>query len=334
MDCDLEVDGDMRPGPAPASTSANILAQPTGSASSLGVRVVGRSYQTPILSTSNLSVVAMLDAAKIPFDAAYVDRMIDVPAPVDGSSFFEDLHGDPDLETFGIRLQALAKANHGWLGFSFVTELARALASDRAEVVGFFAARRRAYKRQASKIVAHGRNLNRVHGKLATVYAAGCFAIRFKLLPFIAAELLEAVLTCEPDHVAFVAKELGGAFATGANPVAAATLSPYARMKAYVFGPARKKFIDLRKPGARVPPGHVHARAPGYLGLYRGNKEIWLPYACFERIAGNPTESRTLKAELHAKRRIASEGRGSGRSFSVKRDIPGLGRMRVIALRD
>jgi hypothetical protein len=69
----------------------------------------------------------MLGAAKIPFDAAYVDRMIDVPAPGDGSSFFEDLHGYPDLETFGIRLQELAKANHGWLGFDFVTELAKGL---------------------------------------------------------------------------------------------------------------------------------------------------------------------------------------------------------------
>ncbi len=73
--------------------------------------------------------------------------MIEVPVPGDGSSFFEDLHDYKDLETFGVGLQALAKANHGWLGFYFVSELARALASDRAEVVRFFEARRRAYKR-------------------------------------------------------------------------------------------------------------------------------------------------------------------------------------------
>jgi Domain of unknown function (DUF927) len=296
-----------------------------------------RSYQTPILSTSNPSVVAMLRAAKLPFDAAYVDRMIDVPAPGDGSSFFEDLHDYPDLEAFGVRLQELAGANHGWLGFYFVTELARALASDRAEVVKFFAARRNAYKRQASKIVAHGRNLNRVHGKLATVYAAGCLAIRFKLVPFIFAELLAAILTCERDHVAFIAKALGGAYALAANQSAAATpRTPFEALKAYLFGPVAKSFIDLRKAGASVPPGHVHASAPGYLGLYRGNKEIWLPYACFERIAGGPAESHALKAELHAKRLIASERRGKTRSFSVKRDIPGipgLDRPRVIALR-
>lgn len=289
-------------------------------------------YQTPILSTSNLSVVAMLDAAKIPFDAAYLDRMIDVPAPGNGSSFFEDLHGYPDLETFGIRLQELAQQNHGWLGFYFVTELAKALVSDRAEVIKFFKARRQAYRRQASKIVAPGRNLNRVHGKLATVYAAGCFAFRFKLLPFNRAELLGAILTCERDHVAFVAKELGEAVASTGNPVAAATLSPYARLKAYVFGPARKKFIDLRRDGARVPAGHRHRTAFGYLGLHEGIEEIWLPNTRFEQVVGGRSAGNELKAELHAEGHIAIDERDGDRYYTVKRDIAGVGRVRVVAL--
>jgi hypothetical protein len=245
------------------------------------------------------------------FDAAYVDRMIDVPAPGDGSSFFEDLHDYRDLETFGIRLQELAGANHGWLGFYFVRELAQALASDRVEVVRFFRARRQAYKRQASKIVTPERNLNRVHGKLATVYAAGCFAIRFKLLPFNFAELLKAVLTCERDHVAFVAKELGGAVATGANPVAAsAPRMPYEALKAYLNGPVARKFINLRKAGARVPPGHVHAHAPGYLGLHQGNKEIWLPNARFERVAGReePGQSIEGRASREGTHRVREAG--------------------------
>ena len=157
------------------------------------------------------------------------------------------------------------------------------------------------------------------------------FASRF--LPFTEADLLEAVITCERDHIAFIAKELGGAYALGASPVAtAAPRTPYQALEAYLFGPVAKSFIDLRQPGARVPPGHVHASAPGYRGLCRGKREIWLPYACFERIAGGPAASRALQAQLHAKGRIASEGRGPGRSFSVKRDIPGLGRTRVIAL--
>jgi hypothetical protein len=173
-----------------------------------------------------------------------------------------------------------------------------------------------------------------VHGKLATVYAADCMAIRFRLLPVTRAELLEAILTCERDHVAFISKELGGPVAPGASQVAAAApLTAYQALKAYLNGPVAKKFIDLREPGASVPPGHVHASAPGYLGLYRGSNEIWLPYACFRRIAGGKGAAQALMAELHAKGLIMSERRGKTRSFSVKRDIPGLDRPRVIALR-
>jgi hypothetical protein len=91
--------------------------------------------------------------------------------------------------------------------------------------------------------------------------------------------------------------------------------------------------INTSRKKTSVPPGHVHASAPGYLGTYRGNKEIWLPYARFASIAGGPAESRALKAELHAKGLIMSELGGKRGSFSVKRDVPGLGRVRVIALR-
>ena len=124
-----------------------------------------------------------------------------------------------------------------------------------------------------------------MHGKLATVYAAGCFAIRFKLLPFNFAELLGAVLTCERDHVAFVAKELGEAVASAGNPIAAAKSSPYARLKAYVFGPARKKFIDLREPARACRRGISTTALPATWASYGGNKVIWLPYVCFAQIA-------------------------------------------------
>ena len=109
---------------------------------------------------------------------------------------------------------------------------------------------------------------------------------------------------------------------------------PTRRLRPISSDPLAKSFIDLREPGASVPPGHVHASAPGYRGLYGDEQEIWLPYACFERIAGGPAESHALKAELHAKKTNQVRAAGPrGCSFSIKRDIPGLGRLRVIALR-
>jgi uncharacterized protein (DUF927 family) len=294
-----------------------------------------RTSYTPILSTSNVSVPQMLKLTRRHGDDfSYIDRLFDIPPPAGGQGFFENLHGFSNLVEFRDRLLELARLHYGLAGRAYVWHVAHALRKDRDEFVAFLKERREQYLRAVAQLTAPGRRLLRVHGKFATIYAAGCAAIRFKILPFTEVDLLEAVKTCERDHIAFIAKELGGAYALDASPSAAATpRTPYEALKAYLNGPLAKSFINLRTPGARVPPGHVHDRAPGYRGLYRGNKEIWLPYSCFERIAGGPAKSQALKTELHAKRLIASEGQGKRQYFTVKRDIPGLGRVRVIALR-
>jgi Domain of unknown function (DUF927) len=294
-----------------------------------------RTSYTPNLSTSNLSVPQLLKLTRRhDNDFSYIDRLLDIPAPAGGHGFFENLHGFPDLGKFRDKLNELAGLHYGLAGRAYVWHIADALRKDRDEFVAFLKERQEQYLRAVAHLTAPGRRLLRVHNKFATVYAAGCAAIRFKILPFTEADLLEAVMTCERDHIAFIAKELGGAYALDANPNAAgAPPTPYEALKAYLNGPLAKTFINLRTPGATVRPGYVHDTAPGYLGQYRGNKEIWLPYACFERIAGGSDAAKALMAELQAKRLITSERRGQRRSFSVKREIPGLGRVRVIALR-
>jgi hypothetical protein len=293
-----------------------------------------RTSYTPILSTSNLSVPQMLKLTRRRVDDfSYIDRLLDVPPPAGGDGYFEDLHGFANVAKFSDRLLELARLHYGLAGSAYVWRVAHALRRNRDEFVVFLKERREQYLRAVAHMTAPGRRLLRVHGKFATIYAAGCAAIRFKILPFIEADLLEAVKTCERDHIAFIAKELGGAYALNPGQVAAGTPhTPYQALKAYLNGPVAKAFIDLRT-GASVPPGHVHDSAPGYLGLYRGSREIWLPYACFERIAGSSDAAKALMTELHAKRLIASERRSQSRSYSVKREIPGLDRVRVIALR-
>jgi hypothetical protein len=290
---------------------------------------------TPILSTSNRSVPQMLKLTRRRADDfSYIDRLFDIPPPAGAHGFFEDLHGFSNLGEFRDRLVELARLHYGLAGRAYVWHIAHALRKNRDEFVGFLKERREQYRRAVGHMIAPGRRLLRVHGKFATVYAAGCAAIRFKIFPFTEAELLEAVMKCERDHIAFIAKELGGAYALDASPNAPAPpRTPYQALKAYLNGPMLKTFIDLRTPGASVPPGHVHDSASGYLGLYRSNKEIWLSYPCFERIAGSSDAAKALMAELHAKNLIASEKRGQTSSFSVKREILGLGRVRVIALR-
>jgi hypothetical protein len=185
----------------------------------------------------------------------------------------------------------------------------------------------------AAAVGAPGGDLPHRPGQFATIHAAGGAAICCQILPLTEADVIEAVSHCARDHVAFVAQEPGGAVASEAHSVAVvAPPTPYAALRAYLDGPGARRFIDLRQPGARVPRGHVHARARGYCGLYRGHPEIWLPHACFERVAGGPAQARALKTELHAQGLIVSERRGQRRCFSIKRDVPGLGRVRVVVL--
>jgi hypothetical protein len=77
------------------------------------------------------------------------------------------------------------------------------------QLVAFVNARCEAYLKAAESIPAPGRDVDRLHSKFATIYAAGCTAIRFQILPVSKDELRGAVLTCERDHIAFIAKELG-----------------------------------------------------------------------------------------------------------------------------
>ena len=56
-----------------------------------------RSWFGTLLSTSNVSVMELLKAAGREFDAAYIDRLPDIPAPKGGHGMFEDLHGFDDV---------------------------------------------------------------------------------------------------------------------------------------------------------------------------------------------------------------------------------------------
>jgi len=84
--------------------------------------------------------------------------------------------------------------------------------------------------------------------------------------------------------------------------------------------------------GARPPLGQAHGKAAGYLGRHLGHDEFWLTNTRFEQIAGGRAEGNALKLKLDAKRLIVSERRGKTHNYVVKRDIPGLGRKRVVAL--
>ncbi len=279
---------------------------------------------TPVLSTSNTSVLALVRGLGNSADeASYIDRLMDVPPPEDCDCFFEDLHGARDVAQYCAWMDALAAQHHGRVGYVFALRFARALKTNRDGLKAFFLARREEYIQAAAGITATGRDLTRVHGRNATIYAAGCLATHFGIFPVAAEDLLEAVLTCERDHVAFVAREQGAA--------AAMQRAPFDRLKDYLTA-NKGSFADVRGPEASLPEDHDHERCPGYVGTHRGRREYWLTDKRFEEIAGGKSRANRLKADLLGRGLIATEGRGNALNFVVKRQIPGLGRKYVVAL--
>ena len=63
--------------------------------------------------------------------------------------------------------------------------------------------------------------MTRVSDRFATMYAAACLAVRYRILPFTEEEVKAALLTCQRDHVAFVDREYG--IAGAPSPGAAST---------------------------------------------------------------------------------------------------------------
>jgi hypothetical protein len=138
---------------------------------------------------------------------------------------FEDLHGFQDVGEFSAHLKKLASANHGLAGREFVRRMSKKHADDPQEQLDFLNAREKAYKTKAKARITSSGDLTRIHDKFSTVYAAGSLAIREGILPFEGKDLLDAILTCEEDHVRFVEDELAG--------IAQSQLPPIECLRAY-----------------------------------------------------------------------------------------------------
>jgi hypothetical protein len=318
-----------------------------GHATARYTELTRQTWSVPLLSNSNKSLLAILLALEFEFDAAYVDRLPDIPPPTGCTCFFEDLHGSCDVAEYEARLRGLAEQHHGWAGWHYAKRFERALAADPEELQRFIEAAREEYRQAAAGITSGWRDLVRLHSRFATIYASGCLAHRFRVLPLSPAELLAADLTCARDHVAFVEKEVrrlgvpvspAGAQPTntaqdGSGTLAVPDRSPLTRLTQYLEAKIPNGLIDLRDPATALPQNHDHDNSPGYIGIHDGAVEIWLSNARFEKIAGGKRESRTLKRLLVGSGVVKVWGRGNGKvGPTVKRHITNLGLCWVVAM--
>jgi hypothetical protein len=312
------------------------------------------------LSNSNKSLLAILMGLEFGFDAAYVDRLPDFPPPHGCACFFEDLHGARDVAEYESRLRALAEQHHGWAGWYYGKQFERALNADSEELKAFITTAREEYRQAAAGITSGWRDLVRLHGRFATIYASGCLARRFDVLPLPRAELLAADLASARDHVAFVEQEVRRlgvpvspahasevvAVGSAGQPPAyteAPAVTPFDRLRCFInAGNKSKNFLDLRAPGlSRLrfqlklrAQQKQNMRAPVFVGQHDGQKEYLFPSDRFEEIAGSARDALALKKKLFGRGLIETTQRGHSVSYVVKRSLPDGSRPFFVIIRD
>ena len=136
-----------------------------GHATARYTEITRQTWSVPLLTNSNKSLLDVLLRLEFEFDAAYVDRLPDIPPPGGCACFFEDLHGSRDVAAFEARLRALAEKHHGWAGRHYGKRFERALSADRGELKTFIDAAREEYRQAAADIRSSWRDLVRLHGR-------------------------------------------------------------------------------------------------------------------------------------------------------------------------
>ena len=317
---------------------------------------VGRvAFSTPTLSSANVSWVHIARELKRPYLIyPLVDRIMEFGRPAACPYVFEGITTREEFRIYGNELRRLARNHFGWAGPEFARRLERWMKADLRAVEAFVAARREAYHAAAADIESScGRDVGRISNRFATLYVAGCLAIRFQIFPFTEAEVLEALLTCHRDHVAFVDEQLstspgirpaiirGQAATTTQAPIKSAAAvpvtTPFERLRRFVHPHTRCGFVDLRglsRSRFILRKLRLRRSTGGPVLGYVANDEYWLPYAEFVRVAGGAQRARTLKLDLVRLRLIKTVGRGGGQeSFVAKRSLPDGQRQFFVVLR-
>jgi len=164
-----------------------------------------RSWRGYFLATSNYSLNRLCQLGKRVIDDAEHGRMADIPVPSGKHGVFEQLHGFNSGQDLADELQRRSRKYCGSAGREFLRKLVRERRRDEKDLRKQLNADRKAYlKELTAKLSPTDRKpLNRVTGRYANTFSAGCLAIRFGILPWKREELLEAILSCQMDALRF-----------------------------------------------------------------------------------------------------------------------------------
>jgi hypothetical protein len=132
---------------------------------------------------------------------------------------------------------------------------------------------------------------------MATIYAAGAYAIECGILLWSKKELGRALLHCEKAHVEHVTPYLGQA-AKARKPVGGVVRTPMQRLEDHVANNA-SRFVDLRKKRLSRRTQDVHQDCAGYINCGAdGSVEYLFSNKKFMEICGGQRNARIVKSEL------------------------------------
>jgi putative DNA primase/helicase len=154
------------------------------------------------LSTSNLTLDELADQGGVPIDDQHRGRLVDIGLPLGPGTFgiYEELHGFTDGAALTDAIKARCRSVFGTPGDRLVREVYKNKTS-RSAAKKFVSARRTYYiNRIRQEAKSKGlKPLERATARFATVYAAGCLAIKYGIFTWDRKNLFRAILSCQLD---------------------------------------------------------------------------------------------------------------------------------------
>jgi putative DNA primase/helicase len=250
------------------------------------------------LSTSNPCLDELADQGGVPVDDQHRGRLVDINLPSGPGTFgiYENLHGFNDGAKLTDALKSRCRSVFGTPGYQFVRKLYKDKAS-RSAAKKFVSARRTYYidriKRETR--LKGLKPLERATARFATVYAAGCLAIRYRIFTWARKDLFRAVLSCQLDGLAVAGRK------TDQVTNLRQKLTDYLVQN-------RRSFVSLN---GRTPTRDKHefGSVPGYAHTHNGINWFYLTSNQLKTIIGTDKAAGRLKTHLIEQGSMASTGK-------------------------
>ena len=254
-----------------------------------------------------------------------LERLVDVRlCKKRGKGIYQDLCGYPTVREFCVALKKAIARCHGTAGRAYLRRLVREVEDDKDGLVAWLRKRIEAYSRRA-RLAGRGPEAESVTARFALVYAAGCLAAEYEVLPWSRKEILAAVRHCHRRACADADASAG----TATTPMSKPRVSQEQLVRA-VAGSIVRLHPGLVDPRRKPSVAEVKA-APGFVHRGKNGTELLFRPAVFREVVCAGLDERAVIAALKAEGLLVTHAGGKS---SVVRELPEpLGRTRVMAVK-